>query len=103
MPQPERRKTLILQAAERLMTLLGYEATATADVANAALSSVGSVTHFFGPKAHLALAVRDSVAADLTQAVAAALVGQEADVPRAIAWRCANPARAKLLKELAVI
>ena len=105
------RKAMILEATERLMARQGYEATAIADVAKVARSSVGSVTHFFGSKAHLALAVRDSVVGDLVEAIGVALARHETDVLKTIeeviavysTWRRANPARAGLMKELAVV
>lgn len=111
MARPAQRKALILQAAEHLMARQGYDATAIADIAKAAQSSVGSITHFFGSKAHLALAVRDPVVSDLAQAISVALARHETDVAKTIeevvaafcAWRRAHPARAGLLKELAVV
>ena len=105
------RKALILIAAAELMVRRGYEATTIAEVAKAAGVSVGSVMNLFGSKAHLALDVRDSVAANLAQAVSAPLEKHARHIPMAIEgaiaaylmWRAGKPAHAVLLQELAAV
>ena len=109
MPRLVGRKSLILRTAATLFARNGYEATSLAEIAKAAGSNTGSLMYFFRSKAHLVLAVRDSVVTDLAATVGAALDRHPRDVAKAVeraiaaylAWAAGSPEQVALLRELA--
>src|SRR5919198_4712366 len=68
---PERSRTAILDAAERLFASKGYDATSLNEVGQAAGVSRGTPGYFFGSKAELYQAVLDRCFAEVRDAVRA--------------------------------
>ena len=109
MPRLAGRKLLILQAAAFLFARKGYDATSLVEIAKAADSNTGSLIYFFRSKAHLALAVRDSVVTGLAAAVGMALERHPLDIAKAVeraiwaylSWATERPDQVALLRELA--
>jgi AcrR family transcriptional regulator len=80
MPDTEAKRRRILRAAETLFCDQGVDRTTLRQVGKAAHAAVGSITHFFGKKPQLAVAVLDDVVSRLAADAERALNGQETTV-----------------------
>ena len=89
----------ILQAARSLFVEHGYDRTTLAMVARKAEAAMGSLTHFYKDKAHLAAAVHADAMEPFIGMIAESLRRNGPDVSRAIkdliravsAWNCDHP------------